>query len=407
MGFLSNMWKRQSNTTHVQHTDFILIILIVFSLVGLFTKNSIVLIVVGSFLTYLILNKYYDKNLDSRLELKNPRSAIKLFPNEEAKITMKLKNNSYIPFINGKLSFEIDPVVDVLHHNAHSRQNINMLLSVIGNRLVTIQLPIRANKRGVSKIRNIAYTFPHLLKFDTVTLLYSYFYHTEIIVFPKLEVVTGIDAVFQMIPGEERMNFSPYEDVQNIIGTRDYRYGDSFHRINWKATAKTQQLQTNMYEMVVDMTYVFIVNIGSVDKDSGGYATEHIEQLLSNLAYVSEYATKNEYPYKTYINTRQPGKIPYLSIPEGSSHNHYLYTLEALARVQSQSLVVPFNEMLYQIGLNLYKPKTIILFGHIPEASYTLLDKWIIQGHTIFNVDNKDDVATVVPWIKGELYDAK
>lgn len=399
--------RQSRSTVHVQHTDYILLILIAFSFVGLFTRNPIVLIVIGSFVTYLILNRYYDKNLDDRLELKNPRSTIKLFPNEEEKITMKLKNNSLIPFINGKLAFEVDPVVDVLHNNVDNNQNINMLLSVIGNRLVTIQIPIRANKRGVSKIRNITYTFPHLLKFDNVTLLYTYFYHTEVIVFPSLESVTGIDAVFQMMPGEERMNFSPFEDVQNLIGTRDYCYGDSFHRVNWKATAKTQQLQTNMYEMVVDMTYVFIVNIGSEDKDRKGYSTENIEQLLSNLAYVSEYATKNEYPYKVYINTRQPGKIPYLYIPDGNSRNHYLYTLEALARVQNQSLVVPFNEMLYQIGMNLFKPKTIILFGDASESSYDLLNKWMVQGHTIYFVDTKDDVATVIPWVKGELYDAK
>src|SRR5699024_11501215 len=91
---------------------------------------------------------------------------------------------------------------------------------------------------------------------------------------------------FQMVTSDQLINFSTFEDIQSPAGTRDYNYNDPFHRINWKATAKTNELQTNVYERVVDMSYIFLVNIGSEDKVNMAQFNQNLEDLISYTAYL-------------------------------------------------------------------------------------------------------------------------
>lgn len=132
-------------------------------------------------------------------------------------------------------------------------------------------------------------------------LRYYDFYQTEFIVYPKLLPVNGVNAVFHMMPGDSRLNYSPFEDVQSPLGTRDYSYSDPFHKINWKATVKTQKMQTNIYEKVVDRTFVFIVNLSTENDKNMVSFNKNLENLLSYTAYLSEYATKMRIPLKSIL----------------------------------------------------------------------------------------------------------
>lgn len=393
------MWNRQDGMDVVNNTDYITIGIITFAIIGLFSRNPLVFLVIGLLVTYLLLSNYYNKMI-TKLKLVNPRQSIKLFPGEAASVTIELENESLVPIVNGHLSFQVDSPIRVLAHTTEDQQEVNVPLSVINKRKTVLKLPIHADNRGVSKVRNIQYTFPHLLNFSSVTLQYRLFYYTEVIVFPKLIHVHGTDVMFQAVPGEQRTNFSPFEDVQSLIGTREYQYGDPFQRINWKATAKAQNLQTNMYEKVVEMTYVFIVNIADTDR-------QNVEDLFSYVAYVSSYATEKGLPYEVYINSRKPGRIPYTYVPEGEGKTHYLYTLETLARIRSHWMTVPFEQMVYRFGQRLFKSKTIILFGDIPDEARQMMDTWGVQGHAIFQVTTTADVAAITPWIRGAMKHAK
>src|SRR5699024_4747689 len=157
-----------------------------------------------------------------------------------------------------------------------------------------LELPIQAEERGVAKISHIDFAFPHLFNFQTVKLSFIDAYKTEVLVFPKLIPVHGLETAFQMTPGSQRITFSPFEDVQSHLCTNDYSFSDQFHRINWKASVKTQSLQTNVYEKVVDKAFLFIVNIGD-------QPNEGMEDLLSYTAYLSQMVTEKGFPFEVYL----------------------------------------------------------------------------------------------------------
>ncbi|MEC5424993.1 DUF58 domain-containing protein [Virgibacillus sp. C22-A2] len=404
------MWLKEFGSDQMKSFDNIVAALVVFFLIGIIFQNSIAFIGVGVFTAYLIIFKVYDKSLGEKLILKNPRKTIKLFPGEDSDLTFELENQSVFPLINGEFKLQTGPAIKAYAHVKETDNywsQIKIPLSIFRKRKTVIEIPVVAEQRGVSKVNNITFVFPHLFNFDSITLKYKHFYYTEFVVFPKLLPVKGVEAVFQMIPGSSRSNFSPFEDIQSPLGTRDYSFSDPFHRINWKASVKSQKLQTNVYEKVVDRSFVFIVNLGTEDKINMASFNQNLENLLSYTAYLSKYATEARVPYEIFINARKPGPEPFIHLDEGEGKNHYGQSLEMLARIHKQSVILPFNQMLHRIGKQFFKPKTIILIGEVPPDAIQLMDTWKQAQYAVFQITSIEDGAILNPLIRDTMTNAK
>src|SRR5690625_4206371 len=200
-----------------------------------------------------------------------------------------------------------------------------------------------------------------------------------------------------MMPGSGYAAFSPFEDVQTPRGTRDYSFSDPFHRINWNASVKTQKLQTNVYEKMVDRSFVFIINIAKDNYMNMAAFNKNVEKLLSYAAYLCHYATEKSIPYEIFLNTRKPGKVPYMHLPEGEGQIHYGHALEMLARVQKQLMVMPFNQMLHHLEKYFYNPKTVIVIGEVPSGATELMSTWKQARHSVFHISGEGDEAIVRP----------
>ena len=69
-----------------------------------------------------------------------------------------------------------------------------------------------------------------------------------VLVYPKTISLEGYDISSRRPIGEVVMTHRLFEDPTRISGVRDYEPGDSFGRINWRATARTGVLQSKTYE---------------------------------------------------------------------------------------------------------------------------------------------------------------
>jgi uncharacterized protein (DUF58 family) len=391
-------WRKEVGTEDSRSFDYILLALVVFFIIGVIFKSSIVFIAVGIFAAYLIAYKIYDKSLEKSLNLKNERTTIKLFPGEETTFQFEIHNKSMFPHINGEFSFNLGAAMKaytIVKNDKAYWKEITLPLSIIQKKKTLLEFPVIAEQRGVARIRNITYHFPHLLNFNMVRLRYTNFHRTEFIVYPKLLPVQGIHAVFHMMPGESRLNYSPFEDPQSPLGTRDYSYSDPFHKINWKASVKTQKLQTNIFEKVVDRSFVFIINLGTENDKNMVSFNKNLENLLSYTAYLSEYATKMRIPFEIFINARKPGKENFIHLHEGEGKNHYMHALEMLARIHKQAPILPFNKMLYQIRKQLIQPKTIIFIGDIPNGAMEMIHSWRQVQNSVYHIKEGDNGAFV------------
>lgn len=403
-------WKIENGRHHAKNVDFLFIIMATFGLVGVITHNALLFMMAGIFIGYYLLSSLYEKKMATSLRLDNPKVKIRLFPGEEALLSFTIQNTSIFPLLNGELRFKHGPAIKPTeqHNDEKSYWNeMHIPTTIMGNRKISIEIPLIAKQRGTTGIYTISYTYPHLFLFDSIRLKFAPTFQTEYIVLPRFLPVKGMDVIVNRVNGEQRMNSSPFEDIQSPIGTRDYSFSDPFHRINWKASVKTQQLQTNIYEKTADLSFVFIVNLDTPNNLDMEAFNRNLETLLSYTAYLCRFATEKGIPYELFLNARRPGKVPYFHMHEGLGKVHYLQALEMLARIDRQAALLPFNQMLHRVGQQLAKPTSIIFIGDIPSDLGSLTNKWKHKQQSLFHVNSFAEGAIIQPWGEGSKKIAK
>ncbi|MBD3675963.1 MAG: DUF58 domain-containing protein [Planctomycetaceae bacterium] len=69
-----------------------------------------------------------------------------------------------------------------------------------------------------------------------------------ILVYPKVIPVAGYDVSSRRPVGEIKLQHRLFEDPTRISGVREYQAGDPMNRVHWKATARTGELHSRIYE---------------------------------------------------------------------------------------------------------------------------------------------------------------
>lgn len=389
------MWKKDQNFNQAFNMDFMLTGIIFLILGGIVFKWTILLAFVMMFFGYFLLNTLYEQQLARKLLMDNKRKTIRLFPGDHMEIQFVFENKAVFPYLNGVFRFQSGPSITstaYLHSHGNYLHTYEVPLTIAAKGKTKLLVPIQAQKRGVVNLRNIHFTFAHLTAFHMTALFYDAYYYQEILIYPKPQQVAGIDKLIKMNDGSAPANMTMFEDVQSRISVRDYQPGDPFVRINWAATAKTQELQTNAYENVVNKSCIFIVNIAS-NQSSIGSTSGCLEDLLGYTAYLCQYAYKNNLPFSMYINARKFGgtdRNRFVQLYEGEGSAHYMQSLDMLARIHTQGLVLPFDQMLMQIGSRLVQSETAVVIGETDGPSGELLAGWSRRAGGIYQVISKD-----------------
>jgi uncharacterized protein (DUF58 family) len=118
------------------------------------------------------------------------------------------------------------------------------MFSAGGKRSLRYQL--RCNRRGYYQIGPLV-----LETGDLFGLHRRYRVATKphfLLVFPRVFPLEGYDVSSRRPIGEVRMAHRLYEDPTRIAGVRQYQAGDPLNRVHWRATARTGDLHSKVYE---------------------------------------------------------------------------------------------------------------------------------------------------------------
>ncbi len=69
-----------------------------------------------------------------------------------------------------------------------------------------------------------------------------------LLVYPEVVPLEGFELASRRPIGEVRISHRLYEDPTRIAGVRRYEAGDPLNRIHWRATARTGQFHSKIYE---------------------------------------------------------------------------------------------------------------------------------------------------------------
>src|SRR5699024_6360963 len=84
--------------------------------------------------------------------------------------------------------------------------------------------------------------------------------HTSVTVYPSIIAIDDIPLPSHSWLGDITVKRWIVEDPFLQAGVREYQYGDPLNSINWKATARTQNLQINKKDFTADHHLLIYVN---------------------------------------------------------------------------------------------------------------------------------------------------
>ncbi len=115
-----------------------------------------------------------------------------------------------------------------------------------GGKEVTVSYKIRCDMRGYYQLGPLV-----MESGDLFGLHRRYRVDTEphfLLVYPKVVPLEGYDLASRRPIGDIRLTHRLYEDPTRIAGVRAYQAGDPMNRVHWRATARTGQLHSKIYE---------------------------------------------------------------------------------------------------------------------------------------------------------------
>jgi uncharacterized protein (DUF58 family) len=105
-------------------------------------------------------------------------------------------------------------------------------------------------------------------------------------VLPKVLPLLGYNLASRRPMGEIRVAHRLFEDPTRLAGLRPYQRGDPLNRIHWRATARTGELHSRVYETsrVAGATFVLDFSEQSHPVQSGGASAELAVKAVASLA---------------------------------------------------------------------------------------------------------------------------
>jgi len=107
-----------------------------------------------------------------------------------------------------------------------------------------------------------------------------------VMVYPRIVPLTGYDLASRRPIGEIRMTHRLFEDPTRVAGVRPYQRGDALNRIHWKATARTGELHSRVFDpsTVAGLTLVLDFHTASYPAQGEPHRSELAVTLAASLA---------------------------------------------------------------------------------------------------------------------------
>ena len=124
-----------------------------------------------------------------------------------------------------------------------------------------------------------------------------------VLVYPMVVPITSFNLPARYPFGDRRAPRRLLEDPSRVVGVREYVYGDSMRRVDWKATARTMQMQSKIYEATTTHTIVLFLNAAARNDEYYGIHPELQELSICAAASVTEWAVNQGHGVGLYANS--------------------------------------------------------------------------------------------------------
>ncbi|WP_417900472.1 DUF58 domain-containing protein [Bacillus haimaensis] len=331
---------------------------------GMLSGNAIFFFIGSLYMFYFLACYLYLDKVGRKLEFSIVEEQIKLFPNEEGTFTIKLEQHSRLPIFFGNIVLAVDNNLKFQAGDERKQMSILKIpFSLMGKSVLLIDVPFTAHSRGVAKIRQVDIDIRHFMDEGKVYRHKTDLQIFETVVYSDRRIVSGMERIVPRNQGTYATKSSLFEDMTNIVGTRNYQNGDAFNKVHWKASARMAKLQTKLHERSSQFSWLMVLDIRSTD----------FEERLKAVTYLLHHAAANHIPFSLLVNIKKAGKPSYFELPSGEGKKQLQMALTFLARLQSNNVAIgmeSFERITFQHALT--SPYVIICADQERVASWKM-----------------------------------
>ncbi|OPJ55395.1 DUF58 domain-containing protein [Alkalithermobacter paradoxus] len=172
--------------------------------------------------------------------------------------------------------------------------------------------------------------------------------HGKLTVYPKIIDIKNKIASLNTLQGDSVVKRWIIDDPMMISGIRDYTNTDSLKRINWKATAKTQELKVNTYEYTCDKKIMLIYNLDIHEYLITDEDIKNIESGIELAASICVDLINEGIPVGFTTNALCKGNEEYTFVEPSASQNQISQILTQCAKI-SEYKKYPLNDILERV----------------------------------------------------------
>lgn len=361
--------------------------LLVFALILSFLFKQFLFVAVITFLLLIALVQIiYFHRVGQKFDFVNDKNRIRLIKDTSSHFTLKF-NNKGLPIWNANLiiSFQTNIEPDGIFNTAVGDfHEVKIPFSIGYNKSVSLKVPIKGLSRGLARIKQLQVEIPHPLTEGSILLEFKPYILLDAIVFPTIYNINEDFAPSKLKQGELALNSSLFDDPFFPVGTREYEPGDQFHHIHWKASAKTQQLQTKIFTRVANVSVLFVINVGEKYN-----VLSDFEEKLEWLASYADACYKQDIPFSFALNIRASGKVPFVYLPLGSGDSHRIQAMELLSILSIANSLVPFDKLLAYLDLHEELPVATYVITNREDTFTPFLHRWEQRTNVIYKSSAK------------------
>lgn len=301
-------------------------------------------IIIGAFLFSYLLDAAYRHLWEKNLEIVVKFQEHPAMEGQEAFLTETIINRKWLFLPMLQVGFQIHRnlvFADGENTSVSDQCYKRDIFSVGSFQKITRTIPFRCSKRGYYELNSI----------ELVTrnpLLTAKYYETLkqkdwMYVYPRMIDDRRLDISFQKIMGEVLSQKRIYEDPFEFRGIREYQPTDPLSKMNWKASARSDQWMVNLYGSTCAQEIILLLDLE--DETIWKYDDIHEEQIRLTASLAARFiASGISVGIQTNGKDIKTGERLYL--PPGSGNQQILLMNEGLSRLDLLKKSDPMEQIL-------------------------------------------------------------
>ena len=293
------------------------------------------------------------KNVNPEIELNKTR----LFVGEEFHIEASVKNDKWLPLV--WLEWEFPKKEAVVWGDHEQNLYTIRLLWLLWYQQVKWTIKGKGNKRGVYKIGQVGLRSGDGFRFTEKRIVHSF--PEKLYIYPRLlpvHVPSFRSSIQWQIKGKQG---GYLEDPLLVNGIREYEPGDEWRKFNWKASARTGKMLTNVYQPVVNEQLFILFDVSGFVIDNTAFQdnllkqekyelkkSEDFEWVLSVIASIAVAYQKQGVSVGFSSNGCHYKGYKLKSVPPMKGFLSFLDQLAEIIAQVSQKGMSMFDKMLYE-----------------------------------------------------------